>query len=55
MKVKWRYFQKTIGDENLQFEWVINQIELFLSPVYETMIKGELFRKNWDSETKSWA
>lgn len=55
MKIKWRYFQKTIGDENLQFEWVIKKIELFLSPVYETMIKGELFRKNWDSETKSWA
>jgi 5S rRNA maturation endonuclease (ribonuclease M5) len=40
MKVKWRYFPRTIGDEHLQFEWMIEKIEQILLTVYEAMIKG---------------
>lgn len=54
MKVKWRYFQKTIGDDNLHFEWVVEQIERFLSPVYEAIIRGERMQMNWNSQSLSW-
>lgn len=54
MKVKWRYFQKTIGDDNLHFERVVEQIERFLSPVYEAIIRGERMQMNWNSQSLSW-
>jgi predicted nucleotidyltransferase component of viral defense system len=54
MKVKWRYFLKTIGDNLLQFERVIDQIEQFLSPVYDAMTKDEIWHKDWNSQTLSW-
>ncbi|NCA97992.1 MAG: nucleotidyl transferase AbiEii/AbiGii toxin family protein [Clostridia bacterium] len=54
MHTKWRYFLKTIGDEHLQFEMVISQIEQLLSPIYSAMVKGERLNRNWDSQRNSW-
>jgi len=54
MKTKWRYFLKTMKDESLDFFIVINEIKIFLEPVYDAMINGVEWRKIWDSKNMLW-
>lgn len=54
MQSKWRYFLKNIKDDTLSFGVVIEQIRLFLQPVYYAMMSETEFQRKWDSQTRKW-
>jgi len=54
MKIKWRYFLKSIKDESLDFAVVINEIKTFLEPVYDAMVNEAEWQKMWDSGKQAW-
>lgn len=54
MKVKWRYFLKTIGDTGLSFDRVIDLINRFLSPLYNAIINVSIWQKTWNSKERIW-
>jgi len=54
MKIKWRYFLKSVKDESLDFAVVINGIQKFLEPVYDAMVNETEWQKNWDSKNQEW-
>jgi len=54
MKIKWRYFLKSVKDESLDLAVVINGIQKFLEPVYDAMVNETEWQKNWDSKNQEW-
>jgi predicted nucleotidyltransferase component of viral defense system len=54
MKIKWRYFLKSIKDESLDLAVVINEIKAFLEPVYDSIVNESTWQKLWDSKTNKW-
>jgi len=52
MKIKWRYFLKSIKNESLNFAVVINEIQSFLEPVYNAMVSETELQKIWDRGKK---
>lgn len=54
MKIKWRYFLKSIKDESLDFAVVISEMKTFLEPVYDAMVSETEWQKMWDSGKSEW-
>jgi predicted nucleotidyltransferase component of viral defense system len=54
MKKKWKYFVKNIHDESLGFGAVINEIAVFLEPVYEAIVEETEWQKTWDCKNSKW-
>lgn len=54
MQTKWRYFLKTLGNPPIAFADVMEEIKLFLFPVWETILASKELLRNWDPLTKSW-
>lgn len=54
MQQKWKYFQKTIKDEALDFAIVIKRIQDFLEPVFDGIAAGTISSMCWDCNTLSW-
>jgi predicted nucleotidyltransferase component of viral defense system len=54
MQRKWKYFLKNIKNESLEFNAVINEITVFLEPVYEAIIEETEWQKSWYCRKSSW-
>ena len=54
MQVKWRYFLKTLGNPGISFYEVMAGIDVFLSPVWQSLINGEELVRKWDSSKQRW-
>lgn len=54
MQVKWRYFQKTLGNFEIEFGSILENIELFLSPVWDAILRESVFLQYWSSQKKKW-
>ncbi|WP_230398921.1 nucleotidyl transferase AbiEii/AbiGii toxin family protein [Novisyntrophococcus fermenticellae] len=54
MQVKWRYFLKNIKDGSLDFSVVIEEIRIFLEPVFEAIVGESEWQKMWDSKSEKW-
>ncbi|MCL2121276.1 MAG: nucleotidyl transferase AbiEii/AbiGii toxin family protein, partial [Clostridiales bacterium] len=54
MHTKWKYFLKNIKNESLDFAVVINEIKVFLEPVYEAIIKETEWQKKWNCVKTIW-
>jgi len=54
MKIRWKYFQKSIGHEMPEFAEVINEITVFLEPVYDAIIDKKKWQKKWECKKKQW-
>ena len=54
MQTKWRYFLRTLGNSPIAFADVMEEIKLFLFPVWEAILAGKELLRNWDPLTKSW-
>ena len=54
MQSKWKYFLKNIKDEPLGLDTVINEITMFLEPMYEAIIVGLIWQKMWDCKMQCW-
>ena len=54
MQVKWRHFLKSLGNAEISFSVVLNGIETFLAPVWEALIRKEIFEKCWNAKELEW-
>ncbi len=54
MQVKWQYFLKTLGSPNQSFHEVILEIQTFLFPVWEAVLREDEFLQSWDASSRYW-
>ncbi|MBP1917922.1 nucleotidyl transferase AbiEii/AbiGii toxin family protein [Youngiibacter multivorans] len=54
IKTRWKHFTKTINSPDLNFSEIIGTIETFLSPVWEAVVSGKVFSKEWNCKSNSW-
>lgn len=48
MHKRWKFFLKTIKDDTLEFSVIIGEIQKFLEPVFDTIVDGEEWEKQWN-------
>ncbi|MFQ8601842.1 MAG: nucleotidyl transferase AbiEii/AbiGii toxin family protein [Anaerovoracaceae bacterium] len=51
---RWRYFLKSIEDDTLEFNVVIDEIREFLEPVFDAIINEKEWRKVWKTAVTQW-
>ena len=54
MQTKWRYFLRTLGNPEMDFQTVMNGLEQFLAPLWDAMIGEEELQKRWIAESAAW-
>ena len=54
MQTKWRYFLRTLGNSEISFREVINGIQRFLEPVWNTILSENECTKRWGALTHCW-
>ena len=47
MQKRWKYFLKNIKDDTLEFTLVINEIRIFLEPVFDAIVNEDEWQKEW--------
>jgi len=52
MKKRWKYFLKNIKEESLEFSVVIDEIRVFLEPVFEGILDEADWLKKWDCNSQ---
>jgi predicted nucleotidyltransferase component of viral defense system len=55
-KVQWLAFQRRTGIDNIpkDFSDIVKVIKKFLLPVYEALVKQEVFNSRWEKKTGKW-
>ena len=54
MQVKWRYFLKNIKNDLLEFAVVIEEIRVFLEPVFDAIMNEVELQNLWNSKRQIW-
>ena len=54
MQTKWRYFLKTLGNPAVPFDDVIEQLNVFLGPVWNAIIHETENRTTWNAASTCW-
>lgn len=54
MQKRWKYFLKTIKDDTLEFSVVIQSIQTFLEPVFDSIVNEDEWQKMWYSTDNKW-
>jgi len=54
MQSKWRYFLRTVKDEGLELSMVINEIAVFLEPVYDAIVAEVEWQEVWNCKACVW-
>ena len=54
MQTKWRYFLRTLGNPDMDFQTVMNGLEQFLSPAWDAIIEEDDLVKHWVVEKSAW-
>lgn len=54
MQKRWRFFLRTIKDTTLAFSMVINEIQIFLEPVFDAIVNETEWQENW-KPTDRWS
>ena len=54
MQTKWRYFLRTLGNPDMDFQTVMNGLEQFLTPAWDAMIGEDDLVKHWVAENTAW-
>ena len=54
MQTKWRYFLKTLGNPSVPFDYVIEQLNLFLGPVWSAIIHEIENLLTWNAAGSCW-
>lgn len=55
MQVRWRHFLRTLHNPDIPFSQVMDGIAAFIEPVWDALIKGKKFQKQWDASAMNWA
>lgn len=54
MNSRWMQFLKRLKLDVISFDEVINQIDIFITPIWNSIITSKDFNKNWNSITNEW-
>ena len=54
MLKRWKYFLKNIKDDSLEFTVVIDEIRVFLEPVFEAIVNEDEWQNSWDTTVICW-
>lgn len=54
MQKRWRYFLKNIKGDTLALSVVIEEIQKFLEPVFDTIVNEKEFQKMWSCKQQVW-
>ena len=54
MQTKWRYFMKTLGNPEILFSAVMDGIQLFMQPVWDSIIQEKELLGRWDAQKLIW-
>ena len=54
MQVKWRYFLRSLGNPNIDFQTVIRGIQLLLEPVWNAFWEETDFQMKWSCNKNTW-
>ena len=54
MQTKWRYFLKTLGNQTISFNEVINKLSMFLEPVWIAIIHEQEYQVKWFADQNKW-
>ena len=54
MQTKWRYFLRTLGNPDMDFQTVMNGLEQFLAPLWDALLDEQEYLKHWDTELNTW-
>ena len=54
MQKRWKYFLKNIKDDTLELSTVIEEIQVFLGPVFDAIVNEEEWHKLWDTSNFCW-
>ena len=54
MQKRWKYFLKTIKDDTLEFSVVIQSIQTFLEPVFDSIVNEDEWQNSWDTTVIRW-
>lgn len=54
MQTKWRYFLRTLGNPDMDFQTVMIGIEQFLAPLWDALLDEQEYLKHWDAELNTW-
>lgn len=54
IQTKWRYFLKTLGNHAISFIEVINQLQVFLEPVWIALIYEQEYQVKWFADQNGW-
>ncbi len=54
-QIQWQAFRRRIkAAEDVEFQDVMNDIKIFLSPIYNCILNGEEYSGSWNSMTATW-
>jgi predicted nucleotidyltransferase component of viral defense system len=54
MQTKWRYFLRTLGNPDVSFQEVMEGIQLFLEPLWSSILAEKEYLKYWIAHDKQW-
>lgn len=54
MQTKWRFFLKTLGNPEISFQDIMMDIQRFLAPVWEAILKQDELLAVWHSDHAEW-
>lgn len=54
MQKRWRYFLKNVKDDTLELSTVIEEIRIFLEPVFDAIVNETEWQCNWDVPKSNW-
>lgn len=54
MLKRWKYFLKNIKGDSLEFTVVIDEIRVFLEPVFEAIVNEDEWQNSWDTTVICW-
>lgn len=54
MQTKWRYFLRTLGNPEILFSAVMDGIQLFMQPVWDSIIQEKELLGRWDAQKLIW-
>lgn len=54
IKKRWKSFLKVLKDDTLELEFVLKNIQVFLEPMFNAVVKNESFNLSWDCNKQQW-
>lgn len=54
MQIKWRYFLKTLNNPNMPFQKIVDGIQAFIEPIWNSILDEDEYLGHWSSMQNCW-